>query len=163
MAPAVRARVPPHHGPRPAPRALSNTWWRSCVRPAQIDQAALTGESLPAKKFTGDVAFSGSSIKQGERHAVVYATGVNTFFGRAAALISGTNNTANLQVRHPMSVECIMGVGGRLLCACLHACVCVCDLASTPSAEVGCICGGACMLVCAFKPVCCCVLGCGLL
>lgn len=41
----------------------------------QIDQAALTGESLPVKKFTGDVAFSGSTIKQGERHAVVYATG----------------------------------------------------------------------------------------
>ncbi len=41
----------------------------------QIDQAALTGESLPVKKFTGDVAFSGSSVKQGERHAVVYATG----------------------------------------------------------------------------------------
>jgi H+-transporting ATPase len=41
------------------------------------------------KKFTGDVAFSGSSIKQGERHAVVYATGQKTFFGRAAALIQG--------------------------------------------------------------------------
>jgi len=45
------------------------------VRPGQIDQAALTGESLPVKKFTGDVAFSGSTIKQGERHALVYATG----------------------------------------------------------------------------------------
>jgi hypothetical protein len=55
----------------------------------QVDQAALTGESLPVKKFTGDVAFSGSSIKQGERHAVVYATGQKTFFGRAAALIQG--------------------------------------------------------------------------
>lgn len=44
-------------------------------QPMQIDQAALTGESLPAKKFTGDVAFSGSTIKQGERHALVYATG----------------------------------------------------------------------------------------
>ncbi|GFR50748.1 hypothetical protein Agub_g13014 [Astrephomene gubernaculifera] len=66
--------------------------------PMQIDQAALTGESLPAKKYTGDVAFSGSAIKAGERHAVVYATGINTFFGRAAALISGTNNVANLQV-----------------------------------------------------------------
>lgn len=48
----------------------------------QIDQAALTGESLPSKKYTGDVAFSGSVCKQGERHAMVYATGVNTFFGR---------------------------------------------------------------------------------
>jgi H+-transporting ATPase len=48
----------------------------------QIDQAALTGESLPVKKFSGDVAFSGSAVKAGERHCVVYATGVNTFFGR---------------------------------------------------------------------------------
>jgi hypothetical protein len=53
---------------------------RSCTAVAvtaalQIDQAALTGESLPVKKGTGDVAFSGSTIKQGERHALVYATG----------------------------------------------------------------------------------------
>jgi hypothetical protein len=41
----------------------------------QIDQAALTGESLPVKKFTGDVAFSGSTCKAGERHCLVYATG----------------------------------------------------------------------------------------
>ena len=54
----------------------------------QIDQAALTGESLPAKKFAGDVCFSGSTIKQGEKHALVYATGKNTFFGRAASLIA---------------------------------------------------------------------------
>lgn len=66
--------------------------------PMQIDQAALTGESLPAKKFTGGVAFSGSAVKQGERHCVVYATGINTFFGRAAALIQGTNNVSNLSV-----------------------------------------------------------------
>jgi H+-transporting ATPase len=54
----------------------------------QIDQAALTGESLPAKKFAGDVAFSGSTIKQGEKHALVYATGQQTFFGRAASLLA---------------------------------------------------------------------------
>lgn len=54
----------------------------------QVDQAALTGESLPAKKFAGDVCFSGSTIKQGEKHALVYATGQNTFFGRAASLIA---------------------------------------------------------------------------
>ncbi len=59
-----------------------------CLCHPQIDQAALTGESLPAKKFAGDVCFSGSTIKQGEKHALVYATGKNTFFGRAAALIA---------------------------------------------------------------------------
>ena len=56
--------------------------------PVQVDQAALTGESLPSKKFAGNVCFSGSTIKQGEKHAVVYATGGNTFFGRAASLIA---------------------------------------------------------------------------
>ncbi len=80
----------------------------------QIDQAALTGESIPAKKFTGAVAFSGSTIKQGERHAVVYATGINTFFGRAAALISGTHNEANLQVRAHTQCRCGGGVCGRV-------------------------------------------------
>ena len=62
-----------------------------------MDQAALTGESLPVKKFPGHIAFSGSTIKQGEQEALVYATGSNTFFGRAAALIAGTNAVANIQ------------------------------------------------------------------
>jgi H+-transporting ATPase len=64
--------------------------------PLQCDQAALTGESLPVKKFSGDVCFAGSTIKQGERHCLVYATGAQTFFGRAAALMGG-ENVANLQ------------------------------------------------------------------
>ncbi|KAF8059373.1 PMA1 [Scenedesmus sp. PABB004] len=80
--------------------------------PMQIDQAALTGESLPVKKVTGDVAFSGSAVKQGERHAVVYATGVNTFFGRAAALIGSTNNVANIQkVMTKIGAMCLVTIG----------------------------------------------------
>eukprot|EP00882_Tetradesmus_deserticola_P005625 GHRQ01005921.1.p1 GENE.GHRQ01005921.1~~GHRQ01005921.1.p1 ORF type:complete len:1073 (+),score=431.52 GHRQ01005921.1:381-3599(+) len=80
--------------------------------PMQIDQAALTGESLPVKKFTGDVAYSGSTVKQGERHALVYATGVNTFFGRAAALISSTNNVANIQkVMTKIGAMCLITIG----------------------------------------------------
>ncbi|KAJ2957487.1 hypothetical protein NQZ79_g6789 [Umbelopsis isabellina] len=52
-----------------------------------IDQAALTGESLPVTKEAGDEIFSGSTCKQGEAEAVVIGTGLNTFFGRAAKLV----------------------------------------------------------------------------
>ncbi|DBA75013.1 TPA: hypothetical protein ACH3X1_010354 [Trebouxia sp. C0004] len=80
--------------------------------PLQVDQAALTGESLPVKKYTNDVCFSGSTIKQGEKHAIVYATGANTFFGRAAALIGATNNVANLQkIMTKIGACCLITIG----------------------------------------------------
>jgi len=54
-----------------------------------IDQSALTGESLPVTKKSGEGAYSGSVVKQGEMVAVVTATGSNTFFGRTAKLVAG--------------------------------------------------------------------------
>ncbi|EDR01705.1 plasma membrane H+-transporting ATPase [Laccaria bicolor S238N-H82] len=51
-----------------------------------LDQTALTGESLPQSKKTGDQCFSGSTCKQGEAEGVVISTGPNTFFDRAASL-----------------------------------------------------------------------------
>ena len=55
-----------------------------------MDQAALTGESLPVTKYTGGVCYSGSYITQGTTEAVVYATGVNTFFGKVASILPPT-------------------------------------------------------------------------
>jgi H+-transporting ATPase len=52
------------------------------------DQAALTGESVPAAKKIGDSAYSGSIAKQGAMTGVVTATGGKTFFGRTAKLVS---------------------------------------------------------------------------
>ena len=80
--------------------------------PLQCDQAALTGESLPVKKFSGDVCFSGSTIKQGERHCVVYATGLDTFFGRAAALLGASENVANIQkIMTKIGAMCLVTIG----------------------------------------------------
>ncbi|PHT98469.1 Plasma membrane ATPase 1 [Capsicum chinense] len=59
--------------------------------PLKIDQSALTGESLPVTKGPGDGVYSGSTCKQGEIEAVVIATGVHTFFGKAAHLVDSTN------------------------------------------------------------------------
>jgi H+-transporting ATPase len=62
-----------------------------------IDQAALTGESLPVAKKTGDAAYSGSVVKQGEMQGVVIATGANTFFGRTAKLVAGAGAISHAQ------------------------------------------------------------------
>jgi len=65
--------------------------------PLKIDQAALTGESLPVTRNPGDGVFSGSTCKQGEIGAVVIATGIHTFFGKAAHLVDSTNNVGHFQ------------------------------------------------------------------
>ena len=60
-------------------------------------QSALTGESLPVTKKTGDEVFSGSTCKQGEIEAVVIATGVHSFFGKAAHLVDSTEVVGHFQ------------------------------------------------------------------
>ncbi|KMZ75899.1 Proton-exporting ATPase [Zostera marina] len=66
--------------------------------PLKIDQSALTGESLPVTKYPGEGVYSGSTCKQGEIDAVVIATGVRTFFGKAAHLVDSTNNIGHFQM-----------------------------------------------------------------
>ncbi|KAF9685433.1 hypothetical protein SADUNF_Sadunf03G0054100 [Salix dunnii] len=63
----------------------------------KIDQSALTGESLPVTKNPGDGVYSGSTCKQGEIEAVVIATGVHTFFGKAAHLVENTTHVGHFQ------------------------------------------------------------------
>ncbi|NP_001292696.1 plasma membrane ATPase 4 [Cucumis sativus] len=65
--------------------------------PLKVDQSALTGESLPVTKNPGDEVFSGSTCKQGEIEAIVIATGVHTFFGKAAHLVDSTNQVGHFQ------------------------------------------------------------------
>lgn len=65
--------------------------------PLKIDQSALTGESLPVTKRTGDEVYSGSTCKHGEIEAVVIATGVHSFFGKAAHLVDSTEVVGHFQ------------------------------------------------------------------
>jgi H+-transporting ATPase len=62
-----------------------------------VDQAALTGESLPASKNSGDAIFSGSVIRRGEIGALVYATGAKTYFGKTAELVETAHTTSHFQ------------------------------------------------------------------
>ena len=54
----------------------------------QIDQSALTGESLPVTKHSNDIAYANSVAKQGEMISVVTSTGLNTYFGRTVSLVA---------------------------------------------------------------------------
>ena len=51
---------------------------------AEIDQSALTGESLAVTKYEGDIVYQGSICKRGDLEAIVCATGANTFFGKTS-------------------------------------------------------------------------------
>jgi len=62
-----------------------------------VDQAALTGESLPVTMFKGDSCKMGSTVVRGEVEATVEATGANTFFGRTASLLGGGDEHSNLE------------------------------------------------------------------
>ncbi len=65
--------------------------------PVEVDQSALTGESLPATRKSGEAVFSGSIIRQGEIGALVYATGANTYFGRTAQLVQEAHTVSHFQ------------------------------------------------------------------
>ncbi len=77
-----------------------------------IDQAALTGESLPVSKREGDSGYSGSIAKQGEMIAAVTTTGANTFFGRTAGLVATAGAKSHFQ-------EAVMKIGDFLIFAAL--------------------------------------------
>jgi H+-transporting ATPase len=63
----------------------------------EVDQSALTGESLPTERKTGEAIFSGSILRQGEIGALVYATGENTYFGKTAQLVQTAHTTSHFQ------------------------------------------------------------------
>jgi H+-transporting ATPase len=65
--------------------------------PVEVDQSALTGESLPATRKSGEAIFSGSIVRQGEIGALVYATGANTYFGKTAELVQGVKTVSHFQ------------------------------------------------------------------
>src|SRR6202044_3769619 len=65
--------------------------------PVQVDQSALTGESLPATRKPGEAVFSGSIVRQGEIGALVYATGAHTYFGKTAELVQEAHTVSHFQ------------------------------------------------------------------
>ena len=63
----------------------------------EVDQSALTGESLPVTIKPGGAVFSGSILRQGEIDAIVYATGAKTYFGKTAKLVEEAHTVSHFQ------------------------------------------------------------------
>ncbi len=63
----------------------------------QLDESALTGESLPVEKHVEDVAYSGSVARQGEIDALVVTTGMNTYFGKTTKLVEEAGTVSHFQ------------------------------------------------------------------
>ncbi|MFE2308794.1 plasma-membrane proton-efflux P-type ATPase [Streptomyces sp. NPDC059411] len=73
-----------------------------------VDQAALTGESLPVERGRGETLYSGSVIVRGETDAVVEGTGANSFFGRTTALVGEAGTVSHLQ-------QAVLKIGNYLI------------------------------------------------
>jgi H+-transporting ATPase len=65
--------------------------------PVEVDQSALTGESLPVTRSPGEAVFSGSIMRRGEIDALVYATGTDTYFGETAKLVQEAYTVSHFQ------------------------------------------------------------------
>jgi H+-transporting ATPase len=76
--------------------------------PVEVDQSALTGESLPVTHGPGDVVYSGSVVKQGEIDALVEATGRQTYFGKTAHLVEEAQTVSHFQ-------KAILEIGDHLI------------------------------------------------
>ncbi len=76
--------------------------------PLEVDQSALTGESLPVTCKTGDTVYSGSIIRQGEIPAFVYATGSGTYFARTAQLVQEAHTVSHFQ-------KAVLNIGNYLI------------------------------------------------
>jgi H+-transporting ATPase len=65
--------------------------------PIEVDQSALTGESLPVERKKNDDVYSGSIVRQGEIEAIVTATGAKTYFGKTAQMVEETRTVSHFQ------------------------------------------------------------------
>ncbi len=63
----------------------------------EVDQSALTGESLPVTRYKGQSCKMGSNVTRGEVEGTVEFTGALTFFGKTASMLQDDGEIGNLQ------------------------------------------------------------------
>jgi len=80
----------------------------------QLDQSALTGESLAVDAGAGATAWAGSIVRRGEADAEVTAIGAATWFGRTAALVREARATGHIERLVVRVVRALVAVDAAL-------------------------------------------------
>ena len=80
--------------------------------PVEVDQSALTGESLPTTRKSGEAVFTGSIIRQGEIGGLVYATGA--ILSIAYDNVHYKNRPEAWSMRMVLGISTVLGVVGPI-------------------------------------------------
>lgn len=81
----------------------------------EVDQSAVTGESLAVEKGRDDVVISGSTIIRGEATNVVVATGTKTYFGKTVELVQIAKPRLHMEEVTSKVVQWLLIMVGSLL------------------------------------------------
>ncbi len=81
----------------------------------EVDQSAVTGESLTAEKQAADLVVSGSTIVRGEATGVVVATGTRTYFGKTVELVQIAKPRLHMEEVTSKVVQWLLLMVGSLL------------------------------------------------
>ncbi|MGC9199761.1 MAG: plasma-membrane proton-efflux P-type ATPase [Acidobacteriaceae bacterium] len=82
----------------------------------QVDQSALTGESLPVDLAAGATLYSAAVVRRGEATGTVTATGKNSYFGKTAELVRTAGSKSHLEelvlsiVRYLVAMDLVLAV-----------------------------------------------------
>ena len=63
----------------------------------EIDQSALTGESLSVTREKGGTVYSSSIVKRGEANGLVVSTGSKTYFGKTTELVESAKTKSHIE------------------------------------------------------------------
>ncbi|MDE1874774.1 MAG: plasma-membrane proton-efflux P-type ATPase [Patescibacteria group bacterium] len=69
----------------------------AATKNVSVNEAVVTGESLPKQKVVGDTGYSGAFLSTGLAEATVTATGAGTYFGKTIALVDTGRRRSHLE------------------------------------------------------------------
>ncbi len=79
----------------------------------EVDQSALTGESLPVEAAGGHAVYAGSTVTRGEATGTVMATGAGTYYGHTAELVRTAQTASHLEAVVTRIVRALVTLDSR--------------------------------------------------